>query len=688
MGNVLDLISMLKEEETVCPYCGVGCGISITISDGIPKKVAGVKNHPVSRGHLCAKGLAALDILASKDRLTHPLKKQNGSLERISWSDAFSEIVSHIKRIIERHGPDAIGFCGGCLCTNEENYLIQKLARRIGTNNVESCARLCHQPSVHALKLTVGFGAASTTMSSMKDSKLLLFIGSSLTDSHPILTQYVMEAKNRGAKVIDIDPRGPSLAKFADLHLKVAPGTDMALLNAMANVIISEGLEDKEFISKRTSGYEEFRKIVEKYTPEKVVKITEIEPALVRQAARLYAKSGGSLILVGIGITEQAQGTDAVIAAINLALLTGNYGRTGTGVCPLRGQANVQGAGDVGASSEFFPGGMSIDETNAKALEQMWGFRVPSKKGETMMEMISKAVDGEIKALYVMGFNPVHSLPNRTLTEKALSSLELLVVQDIFMSATAAMAHYVLPAATWLEREGSMTNMDRTVQWRRKLLEPISETKPDWWILIEIARQLGYNEFNYTSPQDVLEEISHVVHPYSGITWDVLSKISEVRYPLANGNNTDVLFTERFHTPDGKARFVGVEYLPVQFTTDEFPFVLTTGRVISRYNTDIMTSKSERLLISGTDINYVEVNPEDAKNMGLKDGENARMTSRFGEVVLRVKITNAVRKGMFFAPMHGGQVNYVTGGCLDSSAKTPCYKWTAVNLTKAVGSGN
>ncbi|MFY3739997.1 MAG: formate dehydrogenase major subunit [Candidatus Nitrosomirales archaeon] len=673
---------MMREEETVCPYCGVGCGITITISDGVPTKVRGVKDHPVSRGHLCAKGFAALDILRSKDRLTHPLKRRGDSFERTSWSEALSEIASHIKKIIEKHGADALGFSGGCLCTNEENYLIQKLARRIGTNNVESCARLCHQPSVHALKRAVGFGAASTTMSSMKDSKLLLFIGSSLADSHPILTQYVMEAKNRGAKVIDVDPRGPSFAKFADLHLKVAPGTDIALLNAIANVIINEGLENKEFINKRTNDYEEFRNSVEKYTPEKVAKIIEIEPVLVLQAARLYATSGGSLILVGIGITEQAQGTDAVAAAINLALLTGNYGRVGTGVCPLRGQANVQGAGDVGASSEFFPGGMPVDQTNAKALEEIWGFKVPSKMGITMMEMISKAVDGEIKGLYIMGFNPIHSLPNRTVTEKAMSSLELLVVQDIFMSATAAMAHYVLPAASWLEREGSMTNMDRTVQWRRQLLDPVSETKPDWRILIELAKYFGYHEFNYASPRDVLEEISHVVKPYSGITWDILSRNSEVRYPLVDGSSTDVLFTERFHTPDGRAKFTAVEYLPVQLTTDEFPFVLTTGRVISRYNTDIMTSKSERLLIPGTDINYVEVNPDDAENIGLKEGDHALMKSRFGQVVLNVKITNAVRKGMFFAPMHGGKVNYVTGGCLDSSAKTPCYKWTAVNLTK------
>lgn len=674
---------MLKEEETVCPYCGVGCGINITISDGVPTKVAGVKNHPISRGHLCAKGLAALDILASKDRLTHPLKRKGDSFERISWSIALSEIASHIESIIERSGPDAIAFSGGCLCTNEENYLIQKLARRIGTNNVESCARLCHQPSVHALKRMVGFGAASTTMSSMKDSKLLLFIGSSLADSHPILTQYVMEAKNQGTTVIDIDPRGPSFAKFADLHLKVAPGTDIALLNAMANVIINEGLENREFISKRTSGYEEFRSGVEKYTPEKVAKITEIEPVLVRQAARMYAKSGASLILVGIGITEQAQGTDAVSTAINMALLSGNYGRIGTGVCPLRGQANVQGAGDMGASSEFFPGGVPIDGDSAKVFEGNWNFQVPNKKGSTMMEWISKAIEGELKAMYVMGFNPVHSLPDRTRTEKALSSLELLVVQDIFMSATAAMAHYVLPAASWLEREGSMTNMDRMVQWRRKMLEPVGEVKPDLGILIELAKQFGYQEFNYQSARDVLEEISNVVGPYSGISWNTLSKNLEVRYPIVDGKSTEVLFTEKFNTPDGKARFVAIEYLPVQLTTAEFPFVLTTGRVIFRYNTDIMTSKSQRLLTPGTDISYVEVNPADAENIGLKDGDHARMTSRFGEVILRVKITNAVRKGMFFAPMHGGLVNYVTGGCLDSSASTPCYKWTAVNLVKA-----
>ncbi len=672
---------MLREEETVCPYCGVGCGIKITISDGRPTKVGGVKNHPVSSGHLCAKGLAALDILASKDRLTHPLKRKDDSFERISWPDALAEITAKMKRIVEQHGPDAIGFSGGCLCTNEENYLIQKLARRLGTNNIDSCARLCHQPSLYALKRTVGFGAASTPMSSMKDSNLLLFIGSSLADSHPVLTQYVMEAKNKGAKVIDIDPREPAFAKFADLHLKVAPGTDIALLNAIANVIIAEGLQNQEFIEKRTVNYEELERVVRDYSPEKTEAITEVGPALVREAAKLYASSGRSLILVGIGITEQAQGTEAVAATINLALLTGSYGRLGTGVCPLRGQANVQGAGDVGASSDFFPGGMSIDEDNARALGTRWGFSVPARKGATMMEMISAALEGELKAMYIMGFNPVHSLPDRSKTEKALESLELLVVQDIFMSATASLAHYILPGASWLEREGSMTNMDRMVQWRRKLLEPAGESKPDWLILVELANSLGFKEFSYNSPREVLEEMSGVISSYSGLNYELLST-KEVRYPIVDGRSTEVLFGERFSTPDGKARFMPVQYLPVQLTSDEYPLVLTTGRVILRYNTDVMTGRSERLLMPGIDINYVEVNPGDAERFGLKEGDDAAVASRFGQVELRVKVTTAVKRGLLFVPMHGGHVNYVTGGCLDSEAKTPCYKWTAVSLRK------
>jgi formate dehydrogenase major subunit len=674
---------MQHNEETVCPYCGVGCGIAVTISDGKPIKVAGVKDHPVSRGHLCAKGLAALDILASKDRLIHPMRRKGDSLERISWAEALTEISAGIKKIVSEYGSDAVGFSGGCLCTNEENYLIQKLARRVGTNNVESCARLCHQPSVHALKRMVGIGAASTTMSSMKDSKLLLFIGSSLTDSHPILTQYVTEAKARGAKVIDIDPRGPSLAKFADLHLKLAPGTDIALLNAMANVIINESLQNEQFIDARTDSYEEFKHVVEKYTPEKVEKIAGVEPLKIKEAARMYARSGGSLILVGIGITEQAQGTDAVAAAVNLALLTGNYGKSGTGVCPLRGQANVQGAGDVGASSEFFPGGLFINEENARAFERLWGFNVPNKKGSTMMELIAKAVEGEVKALYFMGFNPVHSLPNRSRTEKALSNLELLVVQDIFMSATASFAHYILPAATWLEREGSMTNMDRMVQWRRKLMEPAGETRPDWLILTELAKKLGYQEFSYLSPAEIIDEIGETVKPYAGISYELLAKVPEVRYPISDGENVDVLFADKFSTDDGRARFSAVEYLPLQLTSDQYPLVLTTGRVILRYNTDIMTGQSQRLLMPGADINYVEVNPLDASSLGLKNGDDAKVASRFGEVVLQVRVTESVRKGMLFAPMHGGKVNYLTGGCLDQTALTPCYKWTAVNITKA-----
>ncbi|MBM3897998.1 MAG: hypothetical protein FJ358_05695 [Thaumarchaeota archaeon] len=474
------------------------------------------------------------------------------------------------------------------------------------------------------------------------------------------------------------------LAKFADLHLKISPGTDIALLNAMANVIISEGLQNEQFIQDRTTGYEEFKQAVEKYSPESVERITNVNPFLIRQVARLYATSGTSLILAGIGITEQIQGTNTVAAVVNLALLTGNYGRTGTGVCPLRGQSNVQGAGDVGASSEFFPGGLTVNVENAKVMEKAWRFTVPSNGGATMMEMISKALTGEIKALYFMGFNPVHSLPDRTRTEKALSSLELLVVQDIFMSSTANFAHYVLPCATWLEREGSTTNMDRMVQWRDKLLAPLGEAKPDWEILIELAKVLGFSEFDYNSPRDVLKEISQVVRAYSGISWELLSSNIEVRYPLADGKNTDVLFAEKFNTRDGKANFVPVEYLPIQFTSEEFPFVLTTGRVISRYNTDVMTGKSKLLLIPGTDINYVEVNPEDAERIGFREGDKASITSRFGNVVLSVRITTSVRNGMLFAPMHGGMVNYVTGGCLDETSLTPCYKWTAVRLARAV----
>src|SRR5574340_599159 len=490
----------MENRNTICPYCGVGCGITLSLVDGKPVKVTGTKDHPVSRGHLCAKGYSALEILGSKKRLTDPMRrKPDGSFEQISWDTAISEIAIKLKNIVAQHGPDSVGFSGGCLCTNEENYLIQKLARRIGTNNIESCARLCHQPSLHALKKTVGFGAASNIMSTMKDSKLLMFVGSSLTDSHPVLTQYVTDAKKNGAKVIDVDPRGPSLSKFADIHLKISPGTDIALFNAMANVIISEGLTNKEFVKNRTSGYEQLAKSVENYTPEKVEKITEVKPELVRQAARLYAVSGASLILGGIGITEQAQGTENVSALINLALLTGNYGRPGTGVCPLRGQANVQGAGDMGASAEFLPGSLAVTETNTKGLSQKWGFAVPSKKGMTTIEMITAATEGKIKALYIMGFNPVHSLPDRTRTEKALSSLELLVIQDIFMSATAKYAHYVLPTATWLEREGTMTNMDRLVQWRDKILEPLGEARPDWKILVDLAKEMGFTEFNYSS---------------------------------------------------------------------------------------------------------------------------------------------------------------------------------------------
>lgn len=672
----------MESKDTICPYCGVGCGITLSLVDGRPVKVTGTKDHPVSRGHLCAKGYSALEILGSKKRLTDPMRrKPDGSFEQISWDTAISEIASKIKNIVNQYGPDSVGFSGGCLCTNEENYLIQKLARRIGTNNIESCARLCHQPSLHALKKSVGFGAASNIMSTMKDSKLLMFVGSSLTDSHPVLTQYVTDAKKNGAKVIDVDPRGPSLSKFADIHLKISPGTDIALFNAMANVIISECLANDEFVKKRTSGYEQFAKSVERYTPEKVEKITEIRPELVRQAARLYATSGASLILGGIGITEQAQGTENVSALINLALLTGNYGKPGAGVCPLRGQANVQGAGDVGASSEFLPGGLPITDENIKLIEKKWQFHISSKRGLTMMEMVAAATEGKLKVMYLMGFNPVHSLPDRTKTEKALSLLDLLVVQDIFMSATAKYAHYILPTATWLEREGSMTNMDRLVQWRNKITEPSANTKPDWEILVALAKSLGYPELAYSSPMEIFHEICNVIGTYAGLE-EELAKIHHVRYPIINGKSVEILFTDKFNTPDGMGRFAPVEYLPVQLTSDDYPYVLTTGRVVTRYNTDIMTGQASSLLVSGVDMNYIDIHPEDASKLGLKNDDNVKVTSRFGEIVLKSKITTTVRKSMFFAPMHGGIVNYLTGGCLDQTALTPCYKWTAVNISK------
>ena len=677
----------LKMVPTICPYCGCGCGLNLVVKGG---KVVGVepwKRHPVNEGKLCPKGNFAHEFIHRDDRLTTPLIKKNGKFEPATWEEALSLIASKFKEIKAQYGPDAMACFSSARVTNEENYIMQKFARvALESANIDHCARLCHGTTVAGLAKSLGSGAMTNSIKDISEAKTIFIIGSNTFEDHPLIGRRVVKARQNGAILINIDPRFTMTARQADIYAPFYSGTDVALINAMMNVIITEGLEDKEFIKNRTKDYEKMKEEVMKCTPEWAAPITGVPADTIRKVARIYATNKPSAIIYSMGVTQHACGTDNVLSMSNIAMLTGNIGKRGSGVNPLRGQNNVQGACDMGALPNVVSGYQAVinPELRAKVCA-VWGVKdIPGKVGLTIVEVMNAIDEGKIKSLYIMGENPMVSDPDVNHVRHALEKVDFLVVQDIFMTETAQKASVVLPAASFAEKDGTFTNTERRVQLLRPAVKPPGQAKPDWEIIGLIAGKMGVKGFDYKSQEDIFEEVRKTTPQYAGMTYERLRKPEALHWPCpaVDHPGTPILHMAKFSHPDGMGIFFPVSFKPPAEVPDaEYPLILTTGRMIFHYHTGSMTRRSPTL-DAEVKTGFVEVNPEDAKALGIKDGDRVKVKSRRGEIEIAAKVTKNIMKGVIFIPFHFAEcsANMLTNPALDPFAKMPEFKACAAKI--------
>lgn len=676
----------IKKVRTTCTYCGVGCQLDLNIHKGKIVKVTGNRSYgDPNEGSLCVKGRFGMDFIQHPDRLKTPLIRKDGELKEATWSEAYAFIVGKLKAIKEQHGPDSIAGFSSARVTNEENYLFQKFMRAvIGTNNVDHCARLCHASTVAGLATTFGSGAMTNSIGETEFMKVIFAIGSNTTEQHPVIGMKIKRAvRQNGAKLIVADPREINLVKYAAIWLRHKPGTDVALLNGMMNVIIFEDLYDKEYVATRTEGFEEMRKVVEKYTPEYAEKITGVPAKDIRTAARIYAEAKAASIFFSMGITQHTTGVDNVKSCANLAMLCGNVGIEGGGVNPLRGQNNVQGSCDMGALPIVFSGYQAVanDEARAK-FEKAWGVSLSTKPGLTIVETLNAAHEGKIKALYVMGENPMLSDPDLNHARESLEKLDLLIVQDIVLSETARLAHIVLPAASFAEKDGTFTNTERRVQRIRKAVKAPGQAKADWKIICEMAAKMGYS-MKYANPGKVMDEINALTPSYAGITYDRIEDVG-IQWPCPHQDHhgTKILHQGKFTR--GLGLMSAVEYRePAEMTDKEYPFILTTGRVLYQYHTGTMTRLSKGITERCPE-SLVEINPADGKKLGLTGGQFVKVSSRRGTLQAKSDLTERVPEGTIFMNFHFREaaVNLLTNPALDPVAKIPEFKVCAVRIDR------
>jgi formate dehydrogenase major subunit len=671
--------------RTTCPYCGTGCEMYVGARENHIVAIRPVLDAPVNKGHLCVKGRYAFDFVHAQDRVTEPMIRCGNEWQKVSWDEAVSFVAKSLKRIIEEYGNDSVGVLGSARATNEENYLAQKFSRVVlRTNNVDCCARVCHAPTAAAMKMTLGTGAATNSFDDIEHAQTILVAGANATENHPIIGARIKQAALRGANLIVIDPCRIELADYAKIHLALKPGTNVLLLNAIAHTIVEENLFDETFISNRVDEWKEFQNFIEKFSPEKVADACGIEANLIREAARLYATAKPSMCIHGLGMTEHTQGTDGVMCLVNLALLTGNIGKRGTGINPLRGQNNVQGSAQMGCEPSNLTGMISIKD-GRELFERVWQTDIPTSQGLNLMQMMDEAREGTLKALWAIGYDIFLTNPNAHTTKEALQSLKLLIVQDMFMNETAReFAHVFLPAVSSFEKDGTFMNAERRVQRIRKAIEPIGSAKSDWEIICSIAKAMDKEEFfDFSSPEEIWNEVRAVWKPSNGITYERLEHGGlQWACPTQDHAGTEILHAQTF-THGERAALRRIEYKPTQETlSDEFPFLLTTGRTLYQFNAGTMTVRTNNAMFRPTDL--LCISPTDALRLNLEDGERARVISRYGEAVLPIDINDAMKTGELFATFHTPEVflNYITSPHRDSYVQAPEYKVTAVRIEK------
>jgi len=672
-----------REVLTTCGYCGCGCGIYLGVRGTRIVSARGDRENPVNRGNLCVKGRFGYGFVNSPERLTTPLIRRNGAFEEVSWDEALDYVAEKLSRY--RGGDVAV--LSSAKCTNEDNYVVQKFARVVlGTNNVDHCARLCHAPTVAGLASTFGSGAMTNSIREIGDAACIFAIGSNTTQAHPIVALEMVRAKRGGAKLIVANPRRIELCRHADLFLQHRPGTDVLLMLGMMKVIVSEGLEDADFIRERCENFEEFKASVDACDLDVVEKETGVPRDALVRAARIYAGSKPASIVYAMGITQHTHGTDNVIATADLALLTGNVGKPSAGVNPLRGQNNVQGACDLGALPNVFPGYQKVTDAAAREkFEKAWGVELPGEPGLTHVEIFHAVAEGRVKALYQVGENPVISEADANQVKKALEKIEFLVVQDIFMSDTARFAHVVLPAASFAEKDGTFTNTERRIQRVRKAVPCVGEARPDWWITCEIAKRMGAEGFAYTGPAEIMEEIASLTPIYGGISYERLEK-GGIQWPCPDADHpgTPFLYADGFKTPSGRARFVPLSYRPsAELPDEEYPLVLTTERSLYHFHTGTMTRRVAGLAAIRNE-EWVEMNPRDAEALGIRDGDTVRVVSRRGEVTAKALVSDVSPPGVVSMTFHFAEspTNELTNAALDPVAKIPETKVCAVRVEK------
>ena len=666
--------------RTTCPYCGVGCQLDVHVQAGRIQHVLGAPDGH-NEGSLCVKGRFALDFTAHPERLTSALIRRDGVLVPASWDEALDLVAARLLAARAEHGPDSLGFLASARCTNEENYLFQKLARCLGTNNVDHCARLCHASSLEALVQAFGSASATNPMDDVANAEVILVTGSNTTETHPVFSSRVKRAARSGATLVVVDPRAIGLTRHAHLWLRPAPGTDIAWINGLMHVILREGLENRAFIDSRTEGFEELRESLSLYTPEYVQSVTGILAADLTRAARLYARAGTATILYCMGITQHTCGTDTVLALANLALLCGQVGRPGAGINPLRGQNNVQGSCDMGGLPGVLPGYGRVDDDAARnRIARLWKTDLPKTPGLTATDMLASR---QVKAMYIMGENPMLSDADTAHVRARLGELEFLVVQDIFLTETARLADVVLPAASALEKDGTFTSTDRRVQRVRAAVPCPGEALPDWRILNLLSERLGFGS-GPDSPEAVMAEIALAAPIYGGIDYRRI-RTEGLIWPCPDQTHpgTPILHRETF--PRGRGRFIATHpQLPAEMPDQDYPFLLSTGRVLEHYHTGTMTRKSEGLnrIVPAC---LAEIHPEDAGRLGIVHGQQVRVASRRGEITVTALITNRVAPGMVFIPFHFAEAaaNALTNAACDAAARIPEFKVCAVRVCPA-----
>ena len=690
-----------RKVDSLCPYCGVGCQVTYNVKDEKIVYAEG-RNGPANENRLCVKGRFGFDYIHHKHRLTKPLirlpgrkKDANDQVDpanpfthfrEASWEEALDLAASGLKRIRDAHGPKALAGFGSAKGSNEEAYLFQKLVRTgFGSNNVDHCTRLCHASSVAALMEGLNSGAVSAPFSAALDAEVIIVIGANPGVNHPVAASFIKNAAKKGAKLIVIDPRFQQLSRHALHHLAFKPGTDVALLNAMLHTIITEGLTDQQYIAGYTEGFEALKERIAEFSPEKMEPVCGIKAATIKEVARLYAKSRASIIFWGMGISQHVHGTDNARCLIALALVTGQVGRPGTGLHPLRGQNNVQGASDAGLIPMYYPDYQPVDRQQFfEFFENFWHHELDHKRGLTVVEIMHAVHAGEIRGMYVEGENPAMSDPDLQHARQALAKLEHLVVQDLFLTETCFHADVVLPASAFAEKSGSFTNTDRRVQLARQVIDPPGDARQDWWIIQEIARRIGL-DWNYSGPAEVFAEMASTMPSLKNISWERLEREGAVTYPVDSPDKpgNEIIFASGFPTPSGRGKIVPARLLPPdEIPDDEYPMVLSTGRVLEHWHTGSMTRRAA--VLDALEPEAVAfMSPRELGRFGLRPGDFIHLETRRGAVEVKVRADRDVPQNMVFMPFCYAEAaaNLLTNPALDPFGKIPEFKFCAARVT-------